>query len=1137
MSQATSSKIDLTKSEPTKSTVSTKSVHQPPDSAPSSHTRDRSEDAPARSSASQYRKKKTKRKRSKHRHRHHQKEVTQFDYDKYEGVVHVILNEEVQHILKCVVGEDVTAEKPWTHIKKYFISEQVESDEVPPEYETFLPYKQAIADFPNDIMLIGYIPDESRDYDEYYFCLTVEVEEAVTKLIKEQEELQLARLQNTINKKVREWQTLGSEAEIEEAWITNTRGLLIVEFEAKYPIITDDVKFRMRLVHEARDGYAELKTGPRYQAPILHKKRIDNSMQVAPIVRVNHAQTTCSYPKNVWTQYEYHVDFIEDLSRDWMANFRYFTNSRMEELSDTLNVNGNLNLYSNDYMDLVDVDFPIVSDIVFKEYQSFDDVKRCMNKMISAMSWHPMWSGVVAIAYANVSPRWYHFETKEENLMQNIVHGYNPILVWSFNDSLYPKLILETNAEVHCLSFCPHDPNLLVGGCVNGQIILWDIKNKLTKVETEEILTPAQQSYRTRLFAEMSWMKNTRDYSLVPPTAFSQLLFSHINNVTSISWIHPMYKIENTGHVEMVSEDEAPSLQFVSSSSDGTIKFWDLKQKVIISGDYKPVRKSRRLGKRPSALTMDVSSYRFLNRKMLPHFEVNIILPGSEKLCPVASICFSADQLKYVEKNPEIKKTYNLTDRISYEPVKEYSGTPVIPVITVGTYTGMVMAATWEGYEYISGDVCSREDAKFIATAKYHDGPVLACRKHPVLNGVYLTIGGKVFCIWMDKLKGKPLLWRRSRHKYTHGNWEQASASCFWITTSNGSCEYWNLEAKSDGPYLEHMYSGKPLLESEVHPLPIMNDTMRMVGIADDRGTLRLILYNAHKGDNIEEQEAFLKFLNNNADRALDFEEWQTKWTDTHASWIKEQAEFELAEQIRLREEELARQAFEEEQRAKEAVEEAKREAAKLHPPVGKYEEWAIDRWILKEQERMGIELLTNKRLDKDTLMRQQAPLKRIEVEAAKKQQKIKQRLAKVEEIFNETIAMLFPNMVEKQIPDVYEKISYTDDQKVVFEENLLNAFNDIEAESNEVIEMNPFVYELDWKKILNVTKNKKIKDAFHHTERHSDRHKQYKIRRESSDVSFWYYKKHQKKNEEEEEEAENEEDQNDLTDTYDNLF
>ena len=48
------------------------------------------------------------------------------------------------------------------------------------------------------------------------------------------------------------------------------------------------------------------------------------------------------------------------------------------------------------------------------------------------------------------------------------------ILVWTFAVLMHPEFILESPIEVTCFEFNPGQPNVVVGGCCNGQIIMWD---------------------------------------------------------------------------------------------------------------------------------------------------------------------------------------------------------------------------------------------------------------------------------------------------------------------------------------------------------------------------------------------------------------------------------------------------------------------------------------------------------------------------------------------------------------------------------------------------------------------------------------------------------------------------------------
>ena len=37
------------------------------------------------------------------------------------------------------------------------------------------------------------------------------------------------------------------------------------------------------------------------------------------------------------------------------------------------------------------------------------------------------------------------------------------------------QLLLEAPDDIHSFMFSPSDPNIIAGGCQNGQLVLWDI--------------------------------------------------------------------------------------------------------------------------------------------------------------------------------------------------------------------------------------------------------------------------------------------------------------------------------------------------------------------------------------------------------------------------------------------------------------------------------------------------------------------------------------------------------------------------------------------------------------------------------------------------------------------------------------
>ena len=53
------------------------------------------------------------------------------------------------------------------------------------------------------------------------------------------------------------------------------------------------------------------------------------------------------------------------------------------------------------------------------------------------------------------------------------------VLIMNFSDSHIITLnyVLETPIEITSLEFHPENPNVIIGGCLNGQVIIWDLSS------------------------------------------------------------------------------------------------------------------------------------------------------------------------------------------------------------------------------------------------------------------------------------------------------------------------------------------------------------------------------------------------------------------------------------------------------------------------------------------------------------------------------------------------------------------------------------------------------------------------------------------------------------------------------------
>jgi dynein intermediate chain 3, axonemal len=60
------------------------------------------------------------------------------------------------------------------------------------------------------------------------------------------------------------------------------------------------------------------------------------------------------------------------------------------------------------------------------------------------------------------------------------------VLILNFSDAHIITLnyVLETPIEVSTIEFHPENPNVLIGGCISGQLIIWDLSSSESRITT-----------------------------------------------------------------------------------------------------------------------------------------------------------------------------------------------------------------------------------------------------------------------------------------------------------------------------------------------------------------------------------------------------------------------------------------------------------------------------------------------------------------------------------------------------------------------------------------------------------------------------------------------------------------------------
>lgn len=1005
-----------------------------------------------------------------------------------EGVHILILGEETQMQVELVIGQDVNAQYPWKIVSKEKIMESIE---VGGELSEFFSLGEELEQYPSDEILMGYIVDESKDTDEFYICVTEEArdhcKQQSDRFIRRQEK----KLEKAVQKKPRPWKSLGSEKEIIELRPVNTRPLMEMEVETTFPTMYDPKKFQVRDTDSSRDGMIEL-IPYRQKFNNVFRRRVDTGIQAAA-PRVNReAQTVLKYPKNMWTQSiadslgqvndtdgggdtglkEFDEECAENSSDEdeqvaknpldevclaayraalrrlrrtsYLKMINNFMAQKNSEMDNIVELNTVMDMYCNDYPKLVArKTVNIYDSMTLDEYVCFTDV-RAKDKYVSSAVFHPMWSGIVAIAYADGSPSVMKIISTQKDPIQRAVYGLNPVMIWSHIDSLIPKLYLESPREVKVLSFCPFDENILVGGCINGQLVIWDLTHKLENVEQVEVLSETREKYRIAMNAHMGWIKPVQDNAVVQSTVLSNLMTCHYGPVTVIEWLSPNFAVTPTGQVQMMPAKKK-SLQFFTGSEDGNILIWNLSVENVTLIEGTKVKKSKRVLRQPSGLMVDVSPLKILDRNLQPCYKIILGIAGQPQTLCLQSLGLSKPNLKYIY-TPRNNGTGRKYFKCEIIPETDQD---INTILYCGSQHGEMRRITWEGHEFNTGEVVNSEYCDIVYSCSIHDGIITTTQKNPFLDNITVTIGGKIFAIWADDLKDRPLFWKKRPYRLTDARWSLYKPSRLFIATAEGDLETWDLLLKTDQPISLQTMSGTMLTGVSIHTLPLAKN---MIGVSDSSGSFRMFLVPPVF---MLENSSYLDKFKNTIKRELKvmslFMAWQDAWMKNNPQILLEMKRKEGALLIEKEEENRRLREAEE----KRLVDEAEARRLERQRVVGPEERW--QRIVQKLIEKT---IAVKKRINRAELIEHEKPLRELEAQRLEKERRMLEIMKNQKNIFNDTVAILFPEAIKKK--EVVRKTLLPQNRVILYKE-YLSDYEYLKKTAFEMVKQNPYKFEFSW--------------------------------------------------------------------------
>ncbi|NXT39498.1 WDR63 protein, partial [Pelecanoides urinatrix] len=775
----------------------------------------------------------------------------------------LVFTTKTQEIFNCRIDEDVTEENCFKLIKKEDIIQDLKTRAT---VSDFHPVKKVVLEYPGEELLVVF--DAKFQYGQnFYFVASEEAKENLLKPPetaeekeeeeeeeKEEEEEEEKEEEEEEEEENREetlevhpykppvhkpWVSLGSEKEVEEESVKDTVTKIKYMISRVRRKFGAPITFADKNASNVKDSYVECTS---YQDKTFSIKMLekDVGIQMVPKVKEASTQTKWAYPKNAATQYFprqlSNEEKEESLSSEKLKEFLTSVHLRMEI---ALQQNEIMNAFFDDWKALAEDESSSGGkpDVHLKAYQSFTDLHHLKDRTISCICWHPTIYGIIAVS---VRERLSYEE--QVNLCDKSLLQQSVILFWSFFDPIHPQLMLECPEDIYCFQFSPSDPNIIAGGCINGQVVLWDISQHEEKLQNAK--TVADGVKKTAVNMVNASILNILQYiypsltqvqqsSTEPPLvrycAVSSIEYSHKKAVTDIHWL-PDYFEDN--QVGATFENRAEiCVQLVTCSPDSSVLFWDIPATKL------PEQPSSEKVKEKEVLYMppDVpDTFKHLCWKPL----TKINLCESDTNREYGPVRISLRELHYHYKTsvntlevPAKESPYREMSTPSSKNLKVLEN--ISTDFSVGTEDGEIVYSNWK--MEIDSNVAKPHTQKYAI----HTETINTLQRSPFFKDIILSIGGRNFAIWKEGVTNGPILQSScSAGRYTAGQWSLTRPGVFFIGRDDGNIDIWDLLKKTHET--SHFQNISESMITFISPW-IASAKQHFLAVSDDLGVLHVL--------------------------------------------------------------------------------------------------------------------------------------------------------------------------------------------------------------------------------------------------------------------------------------------------------
>lgn len=728
----------------------------------------------------------------------------------------------------------------------------------------FSPAKKQIESCPDNEVLV-FVDHLQRYGESFLICYTSEAKENLINELNEQEEAlkqQLLEEQRIEEEKraaeeakknivyedkpieINPWITpTAAESEIEVRQLHHTPFRPIISFEVLRPKRLSKQKVYFTDRNADVGGVAEFRP---YKDPNFRAIRErDNGIQVAPTVCDGFAQTAYFRPLNKAVQYEStssststHTSTETD-KEEIPDSLLAFLEKAVVEIEKALQQNESVDIFNDAFhFSAEEGDEDTQAENELREVKNFADANYSKSRALVAIDWMPKAQGLIAVsAIRNIS-----FDQRIFSLKQTSYSSY--VMLWDFRQLVKPLVLMQSPFEVLTFRFNKVQNHIIAGGCLTGQVVLWDISDALK--------LSLKKNYRSDLKKQQTFNLNPEDddddeQSLQPvqPLLISSIDNSHKKPINDLYWLPPHTQINHRGLIVADEYLDGNSYQFVTVASDGFVMVWDIRYEQIFRDELKFIGRSKNIpteklsnkegGKPLWAPIFKTHLKRLENTGQKSHFS-NPNGSGGSGMGELS--------LSRVCENTSASKNSSLA-----------VGKPS-PITTHGDSRSQLFVTTEEG-DILLVDLSSRQNntvskdddnddeetentcVKWMATD--HPRPSVKLQESPFFPHIVLSISDWQFHIWKIG-EDRPIFSSPLSSSYlTSGAWSPTRPAVLFVACADGQVLLWDFTDSGFRPSIELKATHAKITSMEILTSN-QNSSVKhqLMAVGDEVGTLHI---------------------------------------------------------------------------------------------------------------------------------------------------------------------------------------------------------------------------------------------------------------------------------------------------------